>query len=423
MLSNTYLIYVTFLLLMVDYSKIFANKIKDIKDEGRYRQFIGFISSPDQLPYKIDCEHKRNVVVWCSNNYLGMGQNEKVIAAVKNSSTNVGAGGTRNISGTTREVVELEESLADLHQKEAALTFACGYLANQTTLSTLLSIIPEVVVFSDEKNHYSMIEGMKVGKSPKYIFKHNDVDDLRSKLDLVGKEVPKIIAFESIYSMDGSIAPIRQICDLAEEYNALTYLDEVHAVGMYGKRGGGIAEEHNLMDRVTVIQGTLSKAFGVMGGYIASSKDLIDVVRSFAPGFIFTTALSPILAAAARASVEHLKFSSTEREKQREMVKKVKSSFTKAGIKFAPTETHIIPVIIGDPVLCERASKMLFNEYNIYVQHINYPTVPRGTERFRITPTPYHNDSMVEHLTSSLVKVFEELSIPLQLKNLHVEYN
>lgn len=408
---------------MVDYSKIFASKIKDIKDEGRYRQFIGFISSPDQLPYKIDCERKKNVIVWCSNNYLGMGQNEKVIAAVKNSSTSIGAGGTRNISGTTKEVVELEESLADLHQKEAALTFACGYLANQTTLSTLLSVIPNVVVFSDEKNHYSMIEGMKVGKSPKYIFKHNDVDDLKSKLDLVGREVPKIIAFESIYSMDGSIAPIGQICDLADEYNALTYLDEVHAVGMYGRRGGGIAEEYNLMDRVTVIQGTLSKAFGVMGGYIASSKDLIDVVRSFAPGFIFTTALSPILAAAAKASVEHLKSSNAEREKQKEMVRKVKSSFTKAGIKFVPTETHIIPIIIGDPVLCEKASKILFNEYNIYTQHINYPTVPKGTERFRITPTPYHNDSMVEHLTSSLVKVFKELSIPLQFENLHVEYN
>ncbi|GFR26245.1 5-aminolevulinate synthase [Trichonephila clavata] len=357
----------------------------------------------------MDYERNREVIVWCSNNYLGMSQNEKVIAAIQNSS--VGAGGTRNISGTTKEVVELEKSLACLHKKEAALTFACGYLANQTTLSTLSSIIPNVVIFSDEKNHSSMIEGIKSGKRPKHIFRHNDVDHLEQLLKSVDTKTPKIIALESVYSMDGDIAPLEAICDLADQHNAITYLDEVHAVGMYGSHGGGIAEREGLMDRITVIQGTLSKAFGVMGGYIASSKSLVDVIRSSAPGFIFTTAMSPVLAAAAKASVEHLKSSNIEREKQKQVVEKVKNSLRNAGINFIPTETHIIPIIIGDPELSKKASKLLFDEYGIYVQHINYPTVPRGTERFRITPTPYHTDEMIEHLTESLVKVFEKLSI------------
>jgi 5-aminolevulinate synthase len=394
---------------LVDYEEIFLNKIKDIKEEGRYREFTHFASLPGRLPYIMDYERNREVIVWCSNNYLGMSQNESVIAAIHNSS--VGAGGTRNISGTTKEVVELEKSLACLHDKEAALTFACGYLANQTTLSTLLSVIPDVVIFSDEKNHSSMIEGIKSGKRPKYIFRHNDIDHLEQLLKSVGRKTPKIIAFESVYSMDGDIAPLREICDLANQYNAITYLDEVHAVGMYGPRGGGIAEREGLMDRVTVIQGTLSKAFGVMGGYIASSKSLVDVIRSSAPGFIFTTAMSPVLAAAAKASVEHLKSSNIEREKQKQVAEKVKNSLRNAGISFIPTETHIIPIIIGDPELSKIASKLLFDEHGIYVQHINYPTVPKGTERFRITPTPYHIDEMIKHLTESLVKVFEELSI------------
>ncbi|NUY39410.1 5-aminolevulinate synthase [Wolbachia endosymbiont of Litomosoides brasiliensis] len=394
---------------MVDYEEIFLNKIKDIKEEGRYREFTHFASLPGRLPYIMDCERSREVIVWCSNNYLGMSQNESVVAAIQNSS--IGAGGTRNISGTTKEVVELEQSLACLHNKEAALTFACGYLANQTTLSTLSSVIPDVVIFSDEKNHSSMIEGIKSGKRPKHIFKHNDVDHLKQLLKSVDRKIPKIIAFESIYSMDGDIAPLREICDLADQYNAITYLDEVHAVGMYGLHGGGIAEREGLIDRVTVIQGTLSKAFGVMGGYIASSKSLVDVIRSSAPGFIFTTAMSPVLAAAAKASVEHLKSSNFEREKQRQVVEKVKNSLSNVGINFIPTKTHIIPIIISDPELSKRASKLLFDEHGIYVQHINYPTVPKGTERFRITPTPYHTDEMIEHLTESLVKVFVKLSI------------
>lgn len=394
---------------LVDYEEIFLNKIKDIKEEGRYREFTHFASLPGKLPYIMDYERNREVIVWCSNNYLGMSQNDSVIAAIQNSS--VGAGGTRNISGTTKEVVELEKSLADLHQKEAALTFACGYLANQTTLSTLSSVIPGVVIFSDEKNHSSMIEGIKSGKRPKHIFRHNDVDHLEQLLKSIDIKTPKIIALESVYSMDGDVAPLEAICDLADQYNAITYLDEVHAVGMYGPRGGGIAEREGLMDRITVIQGTLSKAFGVMGGYIASSKSLVDVIRSSAPGFIFTTAMSPVLAAAAKASVEHLKSSNVEREKQKQSVEKVKDSLRNAGVNFMQTETHIIPIIIGDPELSKKASKLLFDEYGIYVQHINYPTVSKGTERFRITPTPYHTDEMIEHLTESLVKVFEKLSV------------
>lgn len=394
---------------LVDYEKIFLNKIKDIKEEGRYREFTHFASLPGKLPYIMDYERNREVIVWCSNNYLGMSQNDSVIAAIQNSS--VGAGGTRNISGTTKEVVELEKSLADLHQKEAALTFACGYLANQTTLSTLSSVIPGVVIFSDEKNHSSMIEGIKSGKRPKHIFRHNDVDHLEQLLKSIDIKTPKIIALESVYSMDGDVAPLEAICDLADQYNAITYLDEVHAVGMYGPRGGGIAEREGLMDRITVIQGTLSKAFGVMGGYIASSKSLVDVIRSSAPGFIFTTAMSPVLAAAAKASVEHLKSSNVEREKQKQSVEKVKDSLRNAGVNFMQTETHIIPIIIGDPELSKKASKLLFDEYGIYVQHINYPTVSKGTERFRITPTPYHTSEMIEHLTKSLVKVFEKLSV------------
>ena len=395
---------------LVNYEEMFLNKIEDIKAEGRYREFTNFASLPGRLPYIMDYERNREVIVWCSNNYLGMAQNQSVISAIRDL-PQVGAGGTRNISGTTKEVVELEKSLADLHKKEAALTFACGYLANQTTLSTLSSIIPNVVIFSDEKNHSSMIEGIKSGKRPKYIFKHNDVRHLEELLNSVDKKTPKIIALESIYSMDGDIAPLKEVCDLADQYNAITYLDEVHAVGMYGPRGGGIAEREDLLNRVTIIQGTLSKAFGVMGGYIASSKSLVDVIRSSAPGFIFTTAMSPILAAAAKASVEHLKFSNDEREKQRVVVEKVKASLKNAGVNYIHTETHIIPIIIGDPELSKKASKLLFDECGIYVQHINYPTVPKGAERFRITPTPYHTDEMIEHLTKSLVKVFERVNL------------
>ncbi|CAN7940059.1 unnamed protein product [Ixodes pacificus] len=397
---------------MIDYEKVFVDKIRDIKEEGRYREFTGFRRIPGRFPYAVECQTESVVTLWCSNDYLGMSQNEHVVAAARNVNVNIGAGGTRNISGTTKEVMELEESLADLHDKPAALTFVCGYVANQTSISTLLSTIPDIVVFSDEKNHSSMIEGIRAGNRVKHIFRHNDVDHLEGLLMAAGSK-PKIILFESLYSMDGDIAPIREICDLADKYNAITYLDEVHAVGMYGARGGGISEREGLAHRVSVIQGTLSKAFGVMGGYIAASKSLIDVVRSFAPGFIFTTAVSPLIAASALASVEHLKTSHVEREKHREVVRKVKESMRRAGIEFLMTDTHIIPVVIGDAVTCKRVSGALLQDYKIYIQSINYPTVPVGTERLRITPTPYHTDMMIEKLVEGLLEVFHRLEVPI----------
>ncbi|MEH0831338.1 5-aminolevulinate synthase [Anaplasma bovis] len=396
---------------MIDYEKVFSEKIRDIKEDGRYREFTGFRRIPGDFPHAVECQTGNVVTLWCSNDYLGMSQNESVMSAAKNLDVSIGAGGTRNISGTTEEVIRLEHSLADLHNKPAALTFVCGYVANQTSISTILSMIPDVVVFSDEMNHSSMIEGIRSGNRAKHIFRHNDVNHLESLLIKAGPG-PKMIVFESLYSMDGDIAPIKEICDLADKYNAVTYLDEVHAVGLYGPRGGGISEREGLTDRISVIQGTLSKAFGVMGGYIAGSKSLVDVVRSFAPGFIFTTAISPLIAASARASVEHLKNSNVEREKHRLVVKKVKDSMTKAGIEFLHTDTHIIPIIIGDAAMCKEISSLLLREYKIYIQSINHPTVSRGTERLRITPTPCHTDEMISHLVSSLKAVFEKVSFP-----------
>ncbi|MDB1135505.1 5-aminolevulinate synthase [Candidatus Anaplasma sp. TIGMIC] len=396
---------------MIDYEKVFLEKIRGIKEEGRYREFTGFRRIPGKFPYAVECQTESVVTLWCSNDYLGMSQNESVLSAARDLNVNVGAGGTRNISGTTQEVIELERSLADLHNKPAALTFVCGYVANQTSISTILATIPDVVVFSDEKNHSSMIEGIRSGNRVKHIFRHNDVDHLESLLKAAGT-CPKIILFESLYSMDGDIAPIREICDLASKYNAVTYLDEVHAVGLYGARGGGISEMEGLTDRISVIQGTLSKAFGVMGGYIAASQSLVDVVRSFAPGFIFTTAVSPMIAASARASVEHLKNSSVEREKHREVLSKVKRALLQAGIEFVMTDTHIIPIIIGDATMCKEVSQALLRDHKIYIQCINYPTVPLGTERLRITPTPCHTDEMISHLVQGLSEVFKRFSVP-----------
>ncbi|EOA62696.1 5-aminolevulinate synthase [Anaplasma phagocytophilum] len=396
---------------MIDYEEVFRERINGIKEEGRYREFTGFRRVPGRFPYAIECQTERVVTLWCSNDYLGMSQHESVLSAARNLNVNVGAGGTRNISGTTEEVIELERSLADLHNKPAALAFVCGYVANQTSISTILATIPDVVVFSDEKNHSSMIEGIRAGNRVKHIFRHNDVEHLESLLKAAGAS-PKIILFESVYSMDGDIAPIKEICDLASKYNAITYLDEVHAVGLYGARGGGISEMEGLADRISVIQGTLSKAYGVMGGYVAASKSLVDVIRSFAPGFIFTTAISPLIAASARASVEHLKNSNVEREKHREVIAKVKSALLRAGIEFLMTDTHIIPVIIGDATICKQVSQALLRDHGIYIQSINYPTVPLGTERLRITPTPYHTDEMVDHLVKGLQEVFSRFSVP-----------
>lgn len=398
----------------MDYQAFFTQAIDRLKDEGRYRVFTDLARKAGQFPLADDKTHdKKDVVIWCSNDYLGMGQNPKVVEAMRDAAKEMGAGagGTRNISGTHSKVIEMERSLAELHNKEAALAFVCGYVANEATLRTLTVTLPDCVVFSDQLNHASMIEGIRAGRQEKHIFRHNDLVHLEELLKSVDYDRPKVIAFESVYSMDGDIAPIEAICDLADKYNAITYLDEVHAVGMYGPRGGGIAEELGLMDRVTVIQGTLAKAYGVMGGYIAADALLIDVIRSYAPGFIFTTALPPSLAAAATASVEHLKESNTERQQQRERVARLKSMLNQARIPFLDAKSHIVPVMVRDAVLCRKASEMLLQKHNIFVQHINFPTVPRGQERLRITPTPLHTDEMMEKLLDALIDVFEELQL------------
>lgn len=403
---------------MVDYDKFCAQAVQQIKAEGRYRQFINLARIAGNFPYATEQNHDQAITIWCSNDYLGMGQHTHTVTAMQNTARTMGtgAGGTRNIAGTHKEVVLLEETLAKLHNKPAALAFVCGYAANYTTLNTITTIIPDVVIFSDQDNHSSIIEGIRTSKCPKSIFRHNDTRHLQCLLHAEPLNRPKIIVFESIYSMNGDIAPVRTICDLAEQYNALTYIDEVHAVGMYGKHGGGIAEEQGLMERITVIQGTLAKAYGVMGGYITSTKNLIDVVRSYAPGFIFTTTLPPAVTAASRASVEYLMTNNKERLLHKQVVQKVRHVFTEHNIPFSKTPTHIIPIVIGDPVLCQQISQMLLKEYKIFIQYINYPTVPRGQERLRITPTPQHTDEMITHLVYALSQIFKRLNIFTRLQ-------
>ncbi|MDB2414532.1 5-aminolevulinate synthase [Rickettsiales bacterium] len=399
----------------VDYKKFFQKAIDQVVDEGRYRNFTDLARQAGAFPTATNHskENAEDVTLWCSNDYLGMGQNPKVISAIKEAAETMGAGagGTRNIGGNNHAVVLLEKELADLHDKEAALAFVCGYVANEATLSTLAKIMPGAITFSDQFNHASMIEGIKAGRSEKHIFRHNDVGHLEELLQSVDPSRPKIIAFESVYSMDGDIAPIEKICDLADKYNAITYLDEVHAVGMYGSRGGGIAQRDGISDRVTIIQGTMAKAFGCVGGYIAADELLVDVIRSYAPGFIFTTAMPPSLASGAQASIKHLKESNAERKAQQERVSKLKSMLRQCNIPFLDNEAHIIPVMVGDPNLCRRASEILLEEYKIYVQYINFPTVPRGSERLRITPTPLHNDQMMEKLVDALIDVFDRLEL------------
>ena len=384
-----------------------------LKAEGRYRVFTPLARRQGQFPYAT-CERTGSeIIIWCANDYLGMGQHPEVLAAMNAATLKMGAGagGTRNISGTHAAVLALEETLAELHGKEAALVFNSGYNANEAALSTLASQLPDCVVFSDEANHASMIHGIRSARAEKHIFRHNDVAHLESLLRQVDPGRAKLIAFESVYSMDGDISPIAAICDLADKYHAMTYLDEVHAVGLYGPRGGGIAEREGIMHRLDVIQGTLAKAYGIMGGYIAAKANVADLIRSYAPGFIFTTTMPPALAAGANASVRYLMAHGELRATHQAKVTLLKTKLTAAGIPMLPSESHIIPVLVGNPVACKAASDMLLEEYGLYAQPINFPTVPRGTERLRIIATPMHSEKMMDDLTRALKDAFARLEI------------
>ncbi|BCH57991.1 5-aminolevulinate synthase [Agrobacterium vitis] len=399
----------------MDFEAFFKSELDGLHEEGRYRVFADLERQRGNFPratrYTENGQH--DVTVWCSNDYLGMGQNEQVVEAMKNAIDHcgAGAGGTRNISGTNHYHVLLEQELADLHGKEQALIFTSGYISNWATLGTLGQKIPGLIIFSDALNHASMIEGIRYAKCERVIWKHNDVKDLEAKLKAADPRAPKLIAFESVYSMDGDIAPIRKICDLADRYGAMTYLDEVHAVGMYGPRGGGVAEREGIMDRLTIIEGTLGKAFGVMGGYITASTALCDFIRSFASGFIFTTALPPSLAAGAVASIRHLKSSQIERFAHQERVRRLRSLLDARGIPHMPNPSHIVPVLVGDAAKCKWISDILLDNFNIYVQPINYPTVPKKTERLRITPTPLHSDADVDHLVGALHQLWSRCAL------------
>ncbi len=401
----------------MDYEAIFAERLAAVHAEGRYRVFAHLARQVGRYP--VAAAHGpdgvRDVVIWCGNDYLAMGQHPVVLEAMHAALDRhgAGAGGTRNISGTSHPVVLLEAELADLHGKEAALVFSSGYVANDTSLCTLATILPGCVVFSDEKNHASMIQGIRNARCERRIFRHNDAEDLDRLLAAADPAAPKLVAFESVYSMDGDISPIADLCDVAERHGAMTYLDEVHAVGLYGPRGGGVAEARGLLDRLTVINGTLAKGFGVVGGYIAASATIIDLVRSYAPGFIFTTAIPPATAAGALASVRHLKSSTVERAAMQERSATLKRRLTHAGLPVMPSESHIVPLLVGDPVRCKAITDTLMDEFGLYVQPINYPTVPRGTERLRLTPGPMHTDAMMADLEAALTTIWRRLEMPL----------
>jgi 5-aminolevulinate synthase len=398
------------------YNAYFENALARLRDERRYRVFADLERLAGRFPRAIwhSARGPRDVIVWCSNDYLGMGQHPKVIGAMVETAARMGAGagGTRNIAGTNHPLIELERELADLHGKDAALVFTSGYVSNETGISTIAKLLPDCLLLSDAWNHNSMIEGVRQSKCEKQIFRHNDMAHLEALLAAVPRERPKLIVFETLYSMDGDVAPINRICELARRYGAMTYADEVHAVGMYGPRGGGQAEQQGAMERLDVIEGTLAKAFGCMGGYIAASAPLIDAVRSYAPGFIFTTALPPAICAAAAAAIRHLKSSSFERERHQERAARVKAVLNSAGLPVMASDTHIVPVFVGEPEKCKQATDLLLEEHGIYIQPINYPTVPKGSERLRITPSPYHDDALIDALAQAMLDVWEHLRLP-----------
>ena len=398
----------------MDYDRYFTTAMSLLRQERRYRVFADLERIAGRFPYAVfhSSEGRREVVVWCSNDYLGMGQHPKVIGALTETAARVGAGagGTRNIAGTNHPLVQLERELADLHRKPAALVFTSGYVSNLTGIATIAKLIPDCLIISDALNHNSMIEGVRHSGCDKLIWRHNDVEHLEELLRQAGRR-PKLIVFETLYSMDGDVAPIPRICALAKRYEAMTYADEVHAVGMYGARGAGLAERDGVMDQIDVLEGTLAKAFGCIGGYIAGSEALIDAVRSHAPGFIFTTALPPGICAAATTAIRHLKTSNVERERHQARAARLKSVLDAAALPVMPSDTHIVPVLVGDAEKCKAASDLLLNEHGIYIQPINYPTVPRGKERLRITPTPFHDDRLIDQLAVALVDVWERLGL------------